>query len=82
MRRRRSRGYWDDVLNIKAEIDSLVEDEALQADVLPSKWSLKALGRYDVAKAYERHGGAARVRSSFFLLPGVSFLLLPGHGGR
>jgi hypothetical protein len=62
--RRRSVGYWNDLGNIKIELDEFAEDQAIPAGVVPSKQVLQKLGRYDLAKGIEKAGGFRKARAA------------------
>lgn len=63
VKRRRKRGYWARYESIQAELDVLAEEQGSEKGVIPSKSSLRALGRYDIAKAIEKKGGFTAVCS-------------------
>jgi hypothetical protein len=63
LKRRRKRGYWARYENIQAELDLLAEEQGSEKGLIPSKSSLRALGRYDIAKAIEKKGGFTAVCS-------------------
>ncbi|KAH7282408.1 hypothetical protein KP509_35G029500 [Ceratopteris richardii] len=51
-------GYWDDLQNLQNEVIAVQKQLGCDAKVLPSRLSIERLGKYDLARALERWGGA------------------------
>lgn len=51
-------GYWDDVRNLRNEVIAAQKELGCDPSVLPSRFSLERLGRYNLARALEKWGGA------------------------
>lgn len=58
---KKPRGYWDDILNLKVEIDAFIAESGLPPGRMPAKTDFVRAGRYDMARAVERWGGIQEV---------------------
>jgi hypothetical protein len=59
--RRKPRGYWNEIANVENEVLSCIAERGLKPGVMPSRPQLEELGRFDIARALEKHGGAAGI---------------------
>ena len=58
---RKPRGYWNEIANVEREVRRCVAERGLEPGVMPSRPQLEELGRFDIARALEKHGGAAGI---------------------
>ena len=58
---RKPRGYWNEIANVENEVLRCVAERGLEPGVMPSRPQLEELGRFDIARALEKHGGAAGI---------------------
>ncbi|KAK9813756.1 hypothetical protein WJX73_007148 [Symbiochloris irregularis] len=56
-RGKRPWGWWDDIANVRSEVDEYTKLAGLPARHMPSKASVVKAGRHDLARAIERWGG-------------------------
>lgn len=61
---RRPRGYWQNLDNLKDELESFVEDHNLAPGVMPTKNELRLHQRNDLRRAIEQMGGLRAVSES------------------
>ncbi|CAG9466569.1 unnamed protein product [Pedinophyceae sp. YPF-701] len=66
-RRRKPPGYWDDLENVRAEIEGFVRLYELEEGCMPPKTAFLNHGRYDIARAIEKWGGVQEVASALGL---------------
>lgn len=59
--RRKPRGYWNEIANVEMEVRRCIAERGLEPGVMPSRPQLEELGRFDIARALEKHGGAAGI---------------------
>jgi len=64
-KKRKPKGYWNDLGNLERELAAFIAEQALPAGVVPSKAQMLDAGRRDLAKAIERLGGANEVADMF-----------------
>ena len=58
---RKPRGYWNEIANVEREVRLCIAERRLEPGVMPSRPQLEELGRFDIARALEKHGGAAGI---------------------
>lgn len=58
---RRPRGYWQDLNNLKDEIEMFIEEHDLTPGVMPSKREMREYSRNDLRRAIEQMGGLKAV---------------------
>ena len=58
---RKPRGYWNEIANVEREVRLCIAERGLESGVMPSRPQLEELGRFDIARALEKHGGAAGI---------------------
>jgi hypothetical protein len=59
--RRKPRGYWSDIANVRREILLFISENGLESGVMPSRPQLEKLGRFDIARALSKQGGAVEM---------------------
>ena len=57
-KRRKPKGYWSSETNLKSEILAFIDDNALEQNVMPSRVAFEEKGRFDIARAVAKYGGA------------------------
>ena len=58
---RKPRGYWSDITNMRREVFLFISENGLDPGVMPSRPQLEKLGRFDIARALSKHGGAVAI---------------------
>lgn len=56
-KKRKPRGYWDSLENVKSEIEDFIIENGLEPGVMPLKNDFVRAERFDLARAIERWGG-------------------------
>eukprot|EP00884_Botryococcus_braunii_P019685 jgi/Botrbrau1/63/Bobra.0022s0056.1 len=59
--RKKPKGYWDEIENLRDEIDAFIAEAGLPPGRMPAKTDFVRAGRYDMARAIERWGGIQEV---------------------
>lgn len=59
--RRKPRGYWADTSNLKNEVLAFIETNDLQVGEMPSRPMFEEKGRFDIARAVSKSGGAGAI---------------------
>ena len=67
-KRKKPRGYWSDLSNVERELLSFIEENKLEAGVMPSRPQLEELGRKDIAKSLAKHGGSRAIAEKLGLV--------------
>lgn len=58
---RKPKGYWDDLENLREEINRFQRSWGMDPSFMPSRKSFERAGRYDIARALEKWGGLHEV---------------------
>lgn len=75
-KRRKPRGYWDDIGNIRREITDFIFENNLSPTVMPRKIDLTKAGRHDLRRAIEKRGGIYELATDLGLEPPTGSRLL------